>query len=82
MYSSCPTRKKWTEKVAVNLLNKACRDQRVSKHFDGLFNNVKIKIFNFGFTTHSKIAETVEVIEIISKVKFHEGDKESSPSTK
>jgi len=52
------------------------KDKKLSKHFDGVVNDVKIKILNFRFKTHKTPTETVDVIEILSKVKFHELDRE------
>ena len=52
------------------------KDKKLSKHFDGTINDVKIKFLNFRYKIHSSPVETVDVIEIISKVKFHELDRE------
>lgn len=54
------------------------KDKKLSKHFDGMVNDVKIKILNFRFKIHKTPKETVDVIEIISKVKFHELDRENA----
>ena len=52
------------------------KDKKLSKHFEGVINDVKIKFLNFRFKTHSTPEETIDVIEIISKIKFQELNKE------
>ncbi|MGB6035452.1 MAG: hypothetical protein WBG42_04230 [Cryomorphaceae bacterium] len=52
------------------------KDKKLSKHFEGAINDLKIKFLNFRFKTHTTPKETIDVIEIISKIKFQELDKE------
>jgi len=52
------------------------KDKKLSKQFEGVINDVKIKFLNFRFKTHSTPEETIDVIEIISKIKFQELNKE------
>jgi hypothetical protein len=52
------------------------KDKKLTKHFEGTINDVKIKFLTFRFKTHSTPEKTTDVVEIISKVKFHELDKE------
>ena len=52
------------------------KDKKLSKHFDGTINDMKIKVLNYRFKTHRTKTETFDVIEILSKVKFHELDRE------
>lgn len=54
------------------------KDKKLLQHFEGTINDVKIRFLKFRFKTRSIQGETVDLIEIISKVKFHELDKENA----
>lgn len=54
------------------------KDKKLLKHFSGVINNVKIKIVNYRFKKHKTPFETVDVIELLSKIKFHKLQKEDA----
>lgn len=46
------------------------KDKKLGKHFDGMINDQKIKLLNYRIKKYETRFESIEVIELISKVKF------------
>ncbi|NVO04182.1 MAG: hypothetical protein HXX09_15925 [Bacteroidetes bacterium] len=51
------------------------KDKKLSKHFDILINDKKVKILNYQFKDYKTSTESGQVIEFISQMKFDKAEK-------